>query len=132
MKLVHESSQIVFPLHTNDRGTIFGGDFMAVVDLVVAQHVMWLLYEHKSDCQDAVLVSFHIDFHDKAVVGDLLTIRSTVDKIGIKSMSFLTEAKRIDGRVMATGRATYISRKDAEPHKHGIPMFVNGKDKLGE
>lgn len=123
MKLVHESSQIVFPLHTNDRGTIFGGEFMGAVDLVVAQHVMWLLHEGKSECQDAVTVHFDIDFLDKAIVGDLLTIRSTLDKIGLKSMSFKAEARRIDGKLMATANVVYISRKDGEPHRHGLPMY---------
>jgi len=123
MRLNYESSQIVFPVHTNDRGTIFGGDFMSFIDLAVAQYVMLLLYEAKSVCQDAVLVSFNVDFHDKAVVGDLLTTTVSLDRIGIKSMTFVAQARRIDGKLMATAKSTFISRKDGEPHAHGIPMY---------
>lgn len=123
MRLKYEHGLFVFPNHTNDRGTIFGGEFMSTIDLAVAQHVMFLLYEGKSECQDAVLVHFTVDFHDKAIVGDLLTTTSTVDRIGLKSLSFTTESRRLDGKLMATAKVTYISRKDGEPHKHGLPMY---------
>lgn len=123
MRLTYEHSLFVFPAHTNDRGTIFGGEFMSTIDLAVAHHVMFLLKEEKSECQDAVLVHFDVDFHDKAVVGDLLTTTSTLDKIGLKSMSFKTESRRLDGKLMATAKVTYISRKDGEPFRHGLPMY---------
>ena len=125
MKSEHFYHHIVFPEDANHMGTIFGGKLVSVIDLAVAQHTMFLLKEEGSECDDAVTVNFsEINFHFGAVVGDLLTIESVVDRIGIKSMAFSFWVKRLkDGKLIATGKTTFVSRKNGVAHAHGIDTF---------
>lgn len=125
MKIEHEYSHIVFPEDANHMGTIFGGKLISVIDLAVAQHTMILLKTENSPCDDAVTVNFsNVNFHFGAVVGDLLTIRSTVDRIGIKSMVFRFSVHRlVDGKLIADGSTTFVARKNGVAHAHGIETY---------
>ena len=127
MKWTHEYNHIVFPEDANHMGTIFGGKLVSVIDLAVAQHTMILLKQEASECDDAVTVSFaNVNFHFGAVVGDLLTIRSDVDKIGIKSMTFRFSVHRlVDGKLIADGTTVFVARKNGVAHAHGIPTCKN-------
>ena len=125
MKLEHNYNHIVFPEDANHMGTIFGGKLVSIIDLAVAQHTMFLLKEENSKCDDAVTVNFsEINFHFGAVVGDLLTIESVLDRIGIKSMAFSFWVRRLsDNRLIATGKTTFVARKNGIAHPHGIDTF---------
>lgn len=125
--MIHEHvyTHIVFPEDANHMGTIFGGKLVSIIDLAVAQHTMILLKQERSECNDAVTVNFgNINFHFGAVVGDLLTIRSVVDRIGVKSMKFVFEVHRLkDNQLIASGDTTFVSRRAGMPYPHGITMY---------
>jgi acyl-CoA hydrolase len=128
MKSKHEYNHIVFPEDANHMGTIFGGKLVSIIDLAVAQHTMFLLKEEPfCECDDAVTVNFDkVNFHFGAVVGDLLTIQSVVDRIGIKSMTFRFFVHRlVDNRLIADGSTTFVARKNGVAHAHGIPTYKN-------
>jgi acyl-CoA hydrolase len=114
----HTKTHIVFPADCNSMGTIFGGKLLSIIDLCCFEHSLLLLKD--SICDDSVTVAFNnVNFVHGAVIGDLLTVKSSVKKIGIKSLTFEFECVTMEEQV-ATGSCVFVARKNGIAHKHNL------------
>lgn len=94
MNTKFESSFIVFPEHTNHMSPIiFGGKFMAELDLCAAKCVRRFLYD--SDTADgSVTYKMDVTFKAPCYQGDLIFIEANIVNTGEKSISVNVKAFR--------------------------------------
>lgn len=89
-----ESSFIVFPEHTNHMSPIiFGGKFMAELDLCAAKCVRRFLYE-AGHADGSVTYKMDVTFKAPCYQGDLIFIESEIVDTGEKSITVKTKAYR--------------------------------------
>jgi acyl-CoA hydrolase len=89
-----ETSFIVFPEHTNHMSPIiFGGKFMAEMDLCAAKCARRALYESKV-ANGSVTHKANFTFLKPAYLGDLIVINSYVSEVREKSLTITTNANR--------------------------------------
>lgn len=115
----HDKTHIVFPSDCNCMGTIFGAKIMELFDLTCFEHCLLILRESLT-CEDAVTVHSSTDFHYGPVEGELLIFSSTLQKIGVKSLTFSVDCSTMDGRQVASGKMVFVARSNGQVHKHGL------------
>lgn len=126
VNLTHESNFMVFPEHTNYMPPmIFGGKMLSEMDICAAVTVRRAMIG--TLCDSAVTVGVDkVKFFAGAIIGDLIYLRGTVVKTGIKSIQVFVECEREhkDGQreKIAEGYYTFVSRQDSTPHPHGLTM----------
>ncbi len=90
--VVHETSFFVFPQDTNyHKDMVFGGKMLSEMDLCAAAVANKALYFSKT-AKDALTVAVNVQFLKGAKVKDLVYIRGTLSKLGIKSLAISVEA----------------------------------------
>lgn len=94
MNTTFSTSFIIFPEHTNHMSPIiFGGKFMAEMDLCAAKCVRRFLYD--SETADAsVTHKASFTFLRPTYLGDFIIINSTITEVGEKSIKISTSAFR--------------------------------------
>lgn len=94
MNKTFESSFIVFPEHTNHMSPIiFGGKFMAELDLCAAKCVRRALYD--SDWADgSVTYKMDVTFKLPCYQGDLIFLNAEIIDLGKKSITVKVKAYR--------------------------------------
>lgn len=94
MNTTFSTSFIIFPEHTNHMSPIiFGGKFMAEMDLCAAKCVRRFLYD--SETADAsVTHKANFTFLRPTYLGDFIIINSTITEVGEKSIKINTGAFR--------------------------------------
>lgn len=92
--LKHTTSFVVFPEHTNHmEPIIFGGKFMAEMDLCAAQCVRRFLYgSFTADSSVTHKASF--EFKKPAYTGDFIVLNAEVQSVGKKSIVVNVSAMR--------------------------------------
>jgi len=76
---------VVMPPDTNYMDIIFGGFFMAKLDIAAAT-VVTRAVRFSEICDKAVTHKFEVEFVKPCFVGDIVTIHSRIDYIGRKSI----------------------------------------------
>ena len=130
-KTVKESSvvmaQVMNPQDVNRAGNVHGGVIMKLIDsaggAVAVRHTR----------ENAVTASIdHLDFHNPVFVGDLVTLRASLNMVGRTSMEVgvrVESENLITGEVQHTASAylTYVALgKDGEPIP--VPSLVPEAD----
>ena len=122
-----DTSFTVFPSDANFNvpPCIFGGKMLAEMDICAAIVCRRALYG--TECTDSVTVNANVDFFRPAYVGDLILINGKLIEAGTKSLvvqvNCIRESKET-GKTepMASGKFTFVSRKNGIPHAHGITI----------
>lgn len=91
----YTTSFIVFPRHCNHlKELIFGGAFMAELDLAAAHCIRKALIGNENGIENAVTHKAEFEFKKPAYVGDLLDLEASVVDFGKKSIDVQVRAKR--------------------------------------
>jgi len=125
----YTTSFIVFPKHCNHlKDLIFGGAFMAELDLAAAHAVRIALIGNTNGIENAVTYKATFEFLKPSYVGDLLEIDAEVTNFGTKSVEVLVTAKR--GRdTIAVGDFIFITIgkvESLEDHPDLLPYKAHG------
>lgn len=116
--LNHTKTHVVFPGDCNSMGTIFGGKILELIDLCCFEHSLLLI--EKTDCDDSVTVNFkEVSFLKGPVIGDLIKVNSSIDKIGIKSLTYNFTCS-VKNEIVTKGSCVFVTRKNGVPYKHGL------------
>jgi acyl-CoA hydrolase len=118
-----ERSEIIFPADTNALGALFGGRLMQFMDLVGAmaasRHARSFTVTASMD---------HLDFVAPVKVGDLLILKSSVNRafrtsmeIGVKAMVEDVREQRL--RHVSSAYLTFVS-VDAAGHSVEVPQVI--------
>jgi acyl-CoA hydrolase len=129
----YTTSFIVFPEHCNHlKELIFGGAFMAQMDLSAAHCVRRLLFDADEGVEHAVTHKASFEFHKPAYVGDLLELEADIQSVGEKSIVVEVVAwrnKRRNRTKIATGDFVFISVGDVgdlSAHPEFLPYKKHG------
>ena len=124
-KVEFETSFTVFPGDTNYNAIpcVFGGKMLSEMDACAATVCNRAIYG--TECTDVVTVNVQVDFNRPAFIGDIVLISGYLESVGNKSLivklSCIREEKRTGKQeLMATGKITFVSRKDGTPFPHGL------------
>lgn len=117
----YTTSFIVFPKHCNNlKDLIFGGAFMAELDLAAAHCVRKAL--DGSELSNAVTHKADFEFKKPTYVGDYLELEAKVVALGTKSISVEVTAMR-GVEVIAIGKFVFITIDTVESLEHR-PQFL--------
>ena len=110
MKYKYETSFIVFPKHCNHlKELIFGGAFMAELDLAAAHCVRRVLFNTTNGVKNAVTHKANFTFLKPSYVGDLLELEADLQELGSKSISVKVKAWRnTDGILAQVAEADFV------------------------
>lgn len=129
----YTTSFIVFLEHCNHlKELIFGGAFMAQMDLAAAHCVRRLLFDAAEGVEHSVTHKASFEFHKPAYVGDLLELESEIMSLGEKSIVVQVIAwrnKRRNRVKIATGDFVFISVGDVDDltsHPEFLPYKAHG------
>jgi acyl-CoA hydrolase len=135
--MTHEASFIVFPKHCNHlKELIFGGAFMAEMDLAAAHCVRKALFKTKNGVRNAVTHKASFTFLKPSYVGDLLELSAKIIEVREKSLVIEVQAQRNDGEnleAIAVGEFVFISIGDVSDltsHPKFLPYKAHGLDKV--
>lgn len=93
--VVYTTSFIVFPSHCNHlKEVIFGGAFMAELDLAAAHAVRRALFETTNGVKNAVTHKANFTFLKPCYVGDLIELEATITSVHLKSLTVEVKARR--------------------------------------
>ena len=123
----YTTSFIVFPKHCNNlKDLIFGGAFMAELDLAAAHCVRKALVG--SELSNAVTHKAEFEFKKPAYVGDFLEIEAKVESLGTKSISVNVTATR-GTELIAVAKFVFITIDKVESldnHPQFLPYKAHG------
>jgi len=129
----YTTSFIVFPKHCNHlREVIFGGQFMAEMDLAAAHCIRRLLFKANEGVEHAVTPKTHFDFQKPAYLGDLIELEAEVKSLGEKSIVVQVVAWRNRKNVrarMAIGDFVFVAIgavDDLTGHPEFLPYKNHG------
>jgi acyl-CoA hydrolase len=127
------TSFIVFPKHCNHfKELIFGGAFMAEMDLAAAHCVRLALFDTDNGVKNAVTHKASFTFLKPSYVGDLLELEANIQSFGEKSITVEVKARRNRNRVydnIAAGEFVFISIGDVDDltsHPDFLPYKAHG------
>jgi acyl-CoA hydrolase len=133
----YNTSFIVFPKHCNHfKELIFGGAFMAEMDLAAAHCVRRALFDTVNDVKNAVTYKASFTFKKPSYVGDLLELEATVEAVTKKSLTVKVVARRNKNWVyedIAEGIFVFVSVGDMsslENHPEFLPYMDHGLDQI--
>lgn len=107
METKFSTSFIVFPEHTNHMSPIiFGGKFMAELDLCAAKCVRRALYS-SSKVNGAVTHKMEVTFKKPCYLGDFIIMEAELTALGEKSLSVNVKAYREVKSVTESEDSTY-------------------------
>jgi len=123
-----ETSFVVMPKDCNYLGDmLFGGALLAHMDIAAAMAVRRTLYS--SEVKTALTVAVNnVTFLVGATIGDLIFLKATIIKLGIKSLTILVEGHRenqYNGTIdkICTGEFVFCAvDKDRKPARHCLTM----------
>lgn len=128
MNLKHNCSFIVFPKHCNHmQNIIFGGHFMAEMDLAAAHCVRRFLFDSET-CSEAVTYKADYTFHKPCYLGDLIDLEATIFSTKDKSIVVTIGAYRnVQGKLeyVAESSFVFISIESKELTTHGPLPYKN-------
>jgi len=118
-----ERSEIIFPADANALGNLFGGRLMQFIDLVGAmaasRHARAITITASMD---------HLDFVAPVHVGDLLILKSSVNRafrtsmeVGVKAM--VEDVREQKLRHVSSAYLTYVA-VDREGHPLAVPQLI--------
>ncbi len=133
-KTVRESrvalSHVMLPQDANIAGNVHGGVIMKHIDtaagLVAARHA-------RSNCVTASID--RLDFHHPVFVGNLLTLRASINFVGRTSMEVGVRAETEDvitGRIRHTASAylTFVALDGNRRPKEVPPLILESQDEI--
>ena len=130
----YTTSFIVFPKHCNHhKDLIFGGAFMAELDLVAAHCVRKVLVGNLYGIENAVTHKAEFEFKKPAYVGDFLNFQAEVTTVGKKSISIRVQVTRKFDEIIAIANFVFITVgeiKNLEHHPTYLPYKEHGLDKV--
>ncbi len=104
-KTVKESrvtvSQVMQPADANPAGNVHGGTIMKLIDNAAGV----VAFRH-SRCNSVTASVDQIDFHYPAFIGDLLTIKASLNLVGKTSMEI---GARVESENLLTGQTRHIA-----------------------
>lgn len=89
-----KSSFFIMDRHLNYANTLFGGELMAACDLEAAKVARQIVYQVGAD--NAVTVSFNMDFRRPAFKGDLIELHARIEAYGRTSITIRVSAHKIN------------------------------------
>ena len=116
----------VLPKHCNHHlPMIFGGEFMAQMDIAAAMLVSKVLLD--SECDSAVTHKFEGEFLKAAQMGDIIRLECTLIELRKKAIVVQVEAmrrKRLEKEedLVAKAKFVFVSKKNGEYAHHGLEM----------
>lgn len=126
MTTKYDSSFIVFPKHCNHmQNIIFGGHFMAEMDLAAAHCVRRALFD--SECSEAVTHKvLDLTFHKPCYLGDLIELKAKIISAKVKSIVVSVHAyKNTKGVLDSVADAKFvfvsIETKDLNLKREKLP-----------
>ena len=135
MNTLFETNFTVLPKHCNYHlPMIFGGEFLAQMDLAAAMCVSRLL--HDSECDSAVTYEFSGRFLAAAEMGDIIFLKCEVTELRKKAVVVSIVAdreKRAEpGRdVVAKAEFVFVTKKDGVFTPHNLKNDLLKKNKIG-
>jgi acyl-CoA hydrolase len=126
MELEFDTSFTVMPKHCNYMfPMIFGGHFMAEMDLCAASCVTRLIRD--TDCEAAVTYKFEGTFHAAAESGDLVFLHAKVVELRRHAVVVSVRAERERRKSknrdhVADGKFVFLTKKGKEFYPHGLRM----------
>jgi len=124
---------MVFPEHCNHlKELIFGGAFMAQLDLTAAHCVRRALFDTENGVKNAVTHKASFTFLKPCYVGDLIEMEANVVGLGPKSLQVTVKARRNRNRVyddIAEAEFVFISIGeiiDLTTHPNFLPYKEHG------
>jgi acyl-CoA hydrolase len=100
---------------------IFGGEFLARLDLAAAGCVQQLLQSTPTNCDNAVTYKVNTTFHKPSYMGDLIKLYAEIVELRAKAIKVQVEAHRIPRTVAGVGTAAL---KNPEPIHVASAEFV--------
>jgi len=94
-------SQVMQPADANPAGNVHGGTIMKLIDNAAGV----VAFRH-SRCNSVTASVDQIDFHFPAFIGDLLTIKASLNLVGKTSMEI---GARVDSENLLTGKTRHIA-----------------------
>lgn len=94
-------SQVMMPSDANPAGNVHGGTIMKLVDTAAA-----VVAVRHSRCNSVTASVDRIDFHHPAYIGDLLTIKASMNMTGSTSMEI---GARVEAENLMTGKWRHIA-----------------------
>ncbi|MBS1722500.1 MAG: hypothetical protein JSS66_05775 [Armatimonadetes bacterium] len=131
LRTTFTSSFIVMPEHCNYRlPQIFGGAFMAQLDLCAASACTELLQFSDSPCDNAVTYKvLELTFHKAAQLGDIVFMEATVVELRNNAIVVQVEAYRqpredkFPERIhAATSKFVFVTLKGDKYHPHRLEL----------
>jgi len=120
-KYQSHSSFFVCDKDLNYANSLFGGKLMAECDCEAAKVGREIAYDVGAD--NAVTVSFHMDFSYPGMKGDLILMEATLVKVGNTSITVNVECKannKTGTYLIGTAETVFVILKDGKPFKHGL------------
>lgn len=94
-------SQVMQPADANPAGNVHGGTIMKLIDNAAGV----VAFRH-SRCNSVTASVDQIDFHYPAFIGDLLTIKASLNLVGRTSMEI---GARVESENLLTGKTRHIA-----------------------
>lgn len=94
-------SQVMQPADANPAGNVHGGTIMKLIDNAAGV----VAFRH-SRCNSVTASVDQIDFHYPAFIGDLLTIKASLNLVGRTSMEI---GARVESENLLTGQTRHIA-----------------------
>lgn len=130
MNLKFSNSFVVLPRQCNwHYPMIFGGAFLAELDLCAFTAVSRLL--HDSECDTAVTYKvLEVTFHRAAEAGEIVFLEAEIVDMRHRSVTVQVKAYRerqaLSGRdFIAEAKFVFVTKKNGEFHPHGLTMPVS-------
>jgi len=117
---------VMMPRDTNQFGTIFGGVLLSYIDQAGAVGAWHVISQDDGPSPALVTVGMKsVEFHEPVLVGDLVSFRTELVRIGTTSitMHVVVETERERQTVKLTeAEVTYVAVKLDAGQRHPIPI----------
>jgi acyl-CoA hydrolase len=118
-----EMAQAMFPVDANPAGNVNGGTIMKLIDTAAG------IAAHRHCRTNVVTASMdRLDFHQPIFVGELVTLRASINYVGTTSMEV---GVRVEAENLMTGEvrhtnSAYLTMVSLDEHRRpsGVPKIV--------
>jgi len=123
-------SQLVTPQDANVAGNVHGGVIMKLIDtaagVVAARH---------SNCNVVTASVDRVDFHNPAFIGEILTLRASLNFVGKTSMEIgvRVETENVltaEKRHIASAYLTFVALDEKRRPKEVPPLILEAEDEI--